>query len=54
MITTRKFQSIYIKEVTDEGNSQNEIGHWTNSGIRVAVQVDSECKLKSQPDSSVG
>ena len=54
VITTRKFQSIYIKEVTDEGNSQNEIGHWANSGIRVAVQVGSECKLKSQPDSSVG
>ena len=38
MITTRKFQSIHKKEVTDEDNSQNEIGHWTNSGIRVALQ----------------
>ena len=24
--------------MTDEDNSQNEIGHWTNSGIRVALQ----------------
>ena len=38
VINTRKIQSIYIKEVTEEGNSQNEIRHRTNNDIRVAVQ----------------
>ena len=30
--------SIQINEETDEGNSQNEIWHWTNNEIGVAVQ----------------
>ena len=32
--------NLRIKSVleTDEGNSRNEIGHWTNNEIRVAVQ----------------
>ena len=36
MITSRKFQ-IKINEVTDKGNSQNEIEH-LNDEIGVAVQ----------------
>ena len=58
--TTRHLQrdylmktSIKINMVTDEGNSRNEIEHWTNDEIRVAVKVGSECKLNSWPDSSV-
>ena len=29
--------SIKIKVATDEGNSQNEIWHWTNDEIGVAI-----------------
>ena len=29
---------IEINMATDEGNSQNEIGHWANDEIGVAVQ----------------
>ena len=43
--TTRHLQrdylmktSIKINMVTDEGNSRNEIEHWTNDEIGVAVQ----------------
>ena len=37
---------------TDEGDSWNEMWHWTNNEIGVAVQ--GECELNSWPDSSVG
>ena len=30
--------SIKLKKVTDEGKSRNEIWHWTNNEIGVAVQ----------------
>ena len=33
-----KIISIKKNVATDEGNSQNEIGHWTNDEIGVAVQ----------------
>ena len=33
-----KKTSIKINVVTDEGNSRNEIEHWTNDEIGVAVQ----------------
>ena len=47
MITSRKYMitydylkktSIKINVATDEGNSRNEIEHWTNDEIGVAVQ----------------
>ena len=37
IINKIKFQ-IEKNMATDEGNSQNKIGHWTNNEIGVAVQ----------------
>ena len=44
--------SIKINVGTDENNIRNEISHWTNDEIGVAVQIHSECELNSRPDSS--
>ena len=44
--------SIKINVGTDEDNIRNEISHWTNDEIGVAVQIHSECELNSRPDSS--
>ena len=61
VILTALFIYIYIynfdynKHGEDEGNSRNEIWHWTNNEIGLAlVPVGSECELNSWPDSSVG
>ena len=49
-----KETSIKINVATDEDNSRDEMWHWTNDEIGVAVQIGSEYELISWPDSSVG
>ena len=39
---------------TDEANSRNEMGHWTNDEIGVAVQGWLWMRVELMADSSVG
>ena len=40
--------------VTDEDNNENEMWHWTNDEIGVAVQNWFWVRVEKGPDSSVG